>query len=174
MTTTNLQSTHLMVLPAPKFMNSPSNQNFTVSFSGVAVLEDFKGLANGEWHKEVLTITAESMRMDKILDRVKSLLPAVPPTSDGYRFVPLQWTVYASFPSIFNAGSAVNAGWEIDDWKIVRVDYETAAPDPVTVQVLRGLQVDISVRDKDGEMQKVGYAMDLYGYFVLVQPPQID
>ncbi len=163
-----------MVLPAPRFWNSPSNLNFKVSFSGVAVLEDFKGLANGEWHKEVLTISDESMRMDKIMERVMNLLPPVDPNSGGYKFIPLQWTVYASFPSIFNAGTAVNAGWEVDDWKIVRNDYETAEANPVSVKALRGFQVDISVRDKDGEMNKVGYAMDLYGYFVQVQPPQID
>jgi hypothetical protein len=155
-------------------MNSPATQNFSLSFTGIAVLGDFKGLANGDWHHEVLQINIEDMRMDKIMERVNSLLPPVSPDSDGYKFVPLQWTIHASFPSIFNAGAATNAGWEIDNWKIIRGDMTAVGAGPNTVKVLEGLQLDISVRDKDGEMKKVGYTMELYGYFVQVRKPKID
>ena len=175
-TSTNLQSKHFMVLPASNF-RSTSELNFVVNLSGVAVIENFKGAANGVWHKEVVHLNDNDMGMDKVMNRIKILLPALPPTKANgswpqWEFVPLQWTVYASFNSIFNAGSSVNAGYEIDDWKLVRGDRQTIVP--ATSKVFEGMEVDLSVRDRDGEISKIGFKANMHGYYAVCWNAKID
>ena len=174
-TSSNLQSVHQMVLPTAGF-NSPALQNFMVSFSGVAVVEDFHGLSNGDWHKEVLFIPSSAMQMNKVIAKVRNLLsppvPPIPPNQWAYGFVPLQWTVNASINSTFNKNVSTNAGFELDDLKISRPEGRLLGL-PGPVKVLDGFLMDISVRDIDGAIQKVAYEMNLYGYFVPYRIPPI-
>ena len=165
----SIQSKHYMVVPAGKIWNAPSNLNFMVSFSGLAIITPaFLGY-DASWHTDTIHIYADDMGMNtNILPRAKSLLPPIDETKVQYEFVPLQWTVYASFNSIFNQSTAKNAGWEVDKWKITRDDRNTE-PNNTTVKVLRGMDIEISVRDDDGELRKVGYEMNLYGYFATVK-----
>ena len=112
------------------------------------------------------------MRMDKVIQRVISLLPPLPANSE-YGFVPLQWTVFAGINSTFNKNSSINAGYEVDDWKITRSDRSTF-PVVTPVKILSGMDIGVSVRDSDGFISKVGYEMNVYGYFVIVGQPPID
>jgi hypothetical protein len=150
---TRLESVHFMVLPAPKFWNSPSQLNFQINFSGVAVIDNFKGNADGSWRNDTLEINAAAMRMDKIMERVSSSLPPLQP-NELYAFIPLQWTIYASVNSQFDAGSSENAGFGAYNFGIRR------NPD-----ILSGMFVAIQVRDKDAWIYRVGYSMNVYGYF---------
>ena len=167
----NLQSRHYMVLPAPKFFNTPASLNFTVSLSGVAVLEDFIGFSD-EWRMEVLNINAIDMRMDRVLTRALSSLPPLPPEG-VYKFVPIQWTVYSSAASFYNLGNSRYSGIEVDDWKIV-TGTSTTFPLVTTVNTFEGMEMDISVRGKGVELKKVGYELNLYGYFAQIRIPDID
>ena len=167
---TNFQSKHFLVLPGSDF-RSPNELNFMVNLSGVAVIDNFKGATNGDWNQEIIYLNHNYMGMDKVLTRVNSLLPALPPnrpdgSSASWAFVPLQWTIHTSFNSIYNAGTSVNAGYEIDDWKIVRVDKIISQNN--TIKVFEGIKVDLSVRDRDGEIGKIGFDVSLHGYFVVV------
>jgi hypothetical protein len=173
---TNFQSKHFMVLPAPNF-RSTSELNFMVNLSGVVVIENFKGATNGDWHNETVHLGANAMGMDKVMNRIKNLLPALPAnrpdgSSASWGFVPLQWTVYASFNSIYNAGTSVNAGYEIDDWKLVREDKQTITPP--TSKVFEGMEVDLSVRDRDGEITKIGFEANLHGYYAIYWTARFD
>ncbi|GEM_PF-2198650 len=173
---TNFQSKHYMVLPSSNF-RSTSELNFIVNLSGVAVLENFKGAADGNWHKEVVHLAGYDIGMDRVLARVTSLLPVLPSnrpdgSSASWAFVPLQWTVYASFNSIFNAGGSQNAGYEIDDWKITTGDR--IINPSTTIKVFEGIEVDLSVRDKDGQINKIGYEVNMHGYFGIQWNPRID
>ncbi len=176
-TPTNFQSKHYMVLPSSNF-RSTSEINFMVNLSGVAVLENFKGNSDGNWHTEVVNIEDHRIEMDRVLTRVSSILPGLPPNrpDDSFAswvFVPLQWTVYASFNSIFNAGTSVNAGNEIDDWKLIRktiVDPSTN----LSIQKFDSIQVDLSVRDKDGQINKIAYEVNMHGYFGIQWNSQIE
>lgn len=175
-TATNFQSKHYMVLPASNF-RSTSELNFMVNLSGVAVIENFKGAPNGDWHKEVVQLNATGMGMDKVLTRVKTVLPALPANRpDGswpsWAFVPLQWTVYASYNSIYNAGTSVNAGYEIDDWKLVTTDRQISAT--TTLKIFDGMQVDLSVRDRDGQINKIGFEANIHGYYAVCWNSPID
>ena len=163
-----------MVVPAGKIWNAPSALNFMVSFSGVGVLSPpFLG-SDPNWHKDILHIDVAYMGMyTNVLPRAKSLLPPIDENKVQYQFVPLQWTVFASFNSIFNQSTAKNAGWEVDDWKITRSDVNTV-PNNTPVKILTGMEMDISVRDDDGELKKVGYEMNLYGYFATVKAIIVD
>lgn len=120
-TATNLQSKHYMVVPGSNF-RSPKDLNFMLSLSGISAVENFIGTVSGSMRKDVININADDMGMQKVIARVKSLLPALP-VSDYpillYGFVPLQWTVFTSIASSFNKNISVNAGFELDDWKII-------------------------------------------------------
>ena len=87
--------------------------------------------------------------------------------------MPLQWTVFASINSTFNKNPSINAGYEADDWKIKQSERKTF-PAMTAVRVLSGMEIDVSVRDSDGYISKVGYEMTVCGYFVIVSIPQID
>ena len=167
---TNFQSKHFLVLPSSDF-RSPNEINFIITLSGVAIIDNFKGAANGAWHTDIIHMSAYDMGMDKVLTRVTPLLPALPPSRpDGswasWVFVPLQWTVHTSFNSIYNAGTSVNAGYEIDDWKIVRADRIISSSN--TIITFEGFEVNLSVSDRDGEIKKIGYDANLHGYFAVV------
>src|SRR5690606_6954794 len=154
-----------------------SELNFIVNLSGVGVLENFKGSADNNWRMEVVRLYGFDIGMGIVLTRVSSLLPALPPdradgSSAAWGFVPLQWTVYASFNSVFNAGTSVNAGYEIDDRKIVRRDIITNPG--TTIRIFEGFEVDLSVRDKDGQINKIAYEVNMHGYFGIQWNPRID
>lgn len=176
----NLQSRHFMVLPAANF-KSPSDLNFQVNLSGVAVLEDFTGPESGEWGKEIVRIPGLTMRMDKVLARVKSMLPALPPGDANYEiiyaFVPLQWTLFASINSLqsVSGGFALaETGMEVDDWKIDPQSYKTAEIPEREVEAFSGLLLDVSVQGKNTGLKKIGYEVNLYGYFTAVKEPTIS
>jgi len=58
------------------------------------------------------------------------------------------------------------------DWKIVRGNRIISPSD--TIRVFEGIEVDLSARDRDGEINKIGYKVNLHGYFVVVWNPPIE
>lgn len=147
------ESTHFMVLPTPQFLGSPSPLNFRIDFSGVAVLENFKGNQNGTWRNDTLMLEITKMRMDKVIEKITNLLPPLQ-LHESYKFIPLQWIAYASVNSQFDQGSSQNAGFGAYNFGINRIDNK-----------LIGMFVDIQVRDNDAQIFRVGYSLNVYGYF---------
>lgn len=130
-TPTNFQSKHFMVLPSSDF-RSTNPLNFMVNLSGIAFLDNFKGSINDVWHKEIVHLEGGKIAMDSVLNRVIHLLPELPPQVNNdffaWKFVPLQWTIYASFNSIFNKKTSFNAGYEINNWKIATNSLRIGSP----------------------------------------------
>lgn len=153
-----LESTHYMVLPAPQFWNSPKQLNFQINFTGEAILNNHLGNADGSWRNNRLEINKQLMRMDKIMERVISLLPPLEP-NENYEFIPLQWTAYGSVNSQFDLEQSINAGYGAYNFGILR-----------NLNMFTGMFVDIQLRDKDAQIFRIGYALNVYGYFEKIAP----
>ena len=170
-TATNLQSKHYLVVPGSNF-RSPKDLNFMLSLSGISAVENFIGTVSGSMRKDVININADDMGMQKVIARVKSLLPALP-VSDYpillYGFVPLQWTVFTSIVSSFNKNISVNAGFELDDWKIIVHEKKEHTAILNKVNIFKGISVDLSVGDSDGVVSKIAYDINLHGHFVIYE-----
>ena len=169
-----IESKHYMVLPAPRFWNSPSNNNFQINFSGIAIIKDFKGAQNGSWNNDILEILKTEIGWNNIMGRVQNILPPLPPTASEYAFIPLQWTTYGSVNSQFDENNSVNAGFGAWNFGIRR--YLVYVNEAKTQQAnnLSGMYINIQVRDKDAIIYRIGYSMNLYGYFTPQFPPIID
>ncbi len=155
----SIESQHYMVLHAPKFGATPDDLNFEVKFSGVALL-NFKGNSDGSWHQDTLQISSKLLGMDKILEQVKPILPPLSTLfSEKYHFVPIQWVVYAGINATFNANNSVNAGYAVNTFGLMSTVTGN-------VRLMQGIQAQVAVRDKDGELLRVGYTATIYGYFV--------
>jgi hypothetical protein len=99
------------------------------------------------------------MGMDRVLLRVQDLLPPLPPPDPTgalayYKFLPLQWTINANACSIFNKNTSVNAGYAVESYKVHRNFYSINPNSADKISVLDGIDIDISVRDTDGEIKK--------------------
>ena len=89
--------------------------------------------------------------------------PILPPLStlfsEKYHFVPIQWVVYAGINATFNANNSVNAGYAVNTFGLMSTVTGN-------VRLMQGIQAQVAVRDKDGELLRVGYTATIYGYFV--------
>lgn len=170
---TDYSSVHYMVLPAPRFWNSPSELNFKLSFSGIALL-GMLGKPDNSWNRDTLQLSIDQMRIDKLIERVRTLLPALPAGANAWTFVPLQWTVNAGVNSQFNKDTSVNAGFAVDNFRIFRGNVRANENTTQQISVMQGLHADLAVRDKDGIIYRVGYHLDVYGYFVPYFIPPIE
>lgn len=152
-TPTNFQSKHFMVVPSSNF-RSPNPLNFMVNLSGIAVLENFIGSISDIWHKEIVHLKDDSIGINSVLNRVYPLLPELPQVDGAtveWKFVPLQWTIYASFNSIFNKKTSFNAGYEINNWKIATTSLRIGSPSnnpPIVHETLRSKAIKPSTAKK--------------------------
>ncbi len=167
-----VQSKHFMVLPEPRF-NSPAPLNFKISLSGIATMPPVFYGGSEEWLRDSINIDVGLMAMLKLTNRIGALLPPLPMngTNSQFGFVPLQWIVYGTFNSAYSPVSINHQGDSVDDWKIIR-EYERALDSNIDVQVFKGLTFDVAVRS--GYIFKVGYEVNMYGYFVIYALPKID
>lgn len=166
-----IEAPHFMVLPTAGF-KSPSEQNYSISLSGIAKIPPVFYGGLDDWKRETMTIDPITLQMRKVTNRIASLLPPWP--MDGnytYEFVPIQWTVYANFNSIYSPLAINHQGDIADNWKVIRKPIIPIATD-TSVNILTKLSVDLSVRS--GYIFKVGYMVNMYGYFVICKVPDID
>ncbi len=166
-----IEAPHFMVLPATKF-KSPSAQNYNISLSGIAKMPPVFYGGMDDWERETMTIHTYELQMGKVTNRIASLLPTLPlEGSYTYEFVPIQWTVYSNFNSIYSPISINHQGDIAEDWKLIRKPVIPHGAD-TAVNILDSLSVDLSVRS--GYIFKVGYLINMYGYFVICKIPDID
>lgn len=156
------ESIHYMVLPEQRFLNSPSNLNFVLTFSGVALIDGFKGENNGNWNRDVLYVSIENIGLQQIQTRLRGTLPN-PPNNYSYFFIPLQWSICSSPNSFFNSGQAVNTGFAVDRFRIANNTVENI--NGQTLNALGGINIDIAIRDKDAYLYRAAYYFQAYGYF---------
>jgi hypothetical protein len=84
------------------------------------------------------------------------------PIGKGLQLV--RWAPFVTLNSISNDGTAVNAGWAVDDFTI---PFTEAPMTAVSVKC------DLAVRDIDGYVLRVGYQIHLLGSLVdLPGPPR--
>lgn len=162
---TGFSSQNYMVLPAPRFMNSPSTLNYTVSFSGIAQL-GLKGKQDGSWNRDTLSIAAIEMKMNKVLERVIPNLPPLPAGTNDWALVPLQWTINAGVNSEYEKNDSPNTAFSVDDFKVFHHTVSANQNNTSQITVLGGLQANLAVKNKDAIIWRVGYLLELYGYFV--------
>ncbi|MBK8787162.1 MAG: hypothetical protein IPN43_11895 [Chitinophagaceae bacterium] len=169
MTPIKIESKHYMILPAPAFWISPLTNNFQISFSGIAIIENFKGHENQTWRNDQLDISNTEMGWDIIMQRVQANLPPLPPRAVKYEFIPLQWVTYGTVNSQFDENNSVNAGFGAWNFGINKKGVSIIDSGNIrSADVLSGVNVKIQVRDKDAIIYRIGYSLSVYGYFVPV------
>ena len=104
--------------------------------------------------------------MDQILLRVQSVLPPLPSGAFEYTFIPLQWTAYGSVNSQFDEQTSVNAGFGAYNFGITRSVANLNASNSQQLKNFSGMFVNVQARDKDAILYRVGYSINVYGYFV--------
>lgn len=167
----NHESRHYMIVPAPKFAPSPSNNNFSVSLSGIAVLKE--GLRGGS--SGVLHLSIDDMFIDHLLTRVNNNSPLPPPSAGlHYRFVSTQGVINASIAQFDVGASAANSGFNITKFEIALGDGKTNTPGHPFVKVTDGMNIYLETHGTSSRIYKVAYSMELYGYFATVYLPIID
>jgi len=72
------------------------------------------------------------------------------------------WAPFVTLGSISNDGTAINAGWAVDDFSITNAN---------TVMTSVGVATNLAVRDVDGFVLRVGYAIHLLGALADLPPP---
>ncbi|MEP7269607.1 MAG: hypothetical protein ABI844_18470 [Saprospiraceae bacterium] len=162
-----VSSPHFLVLPEDRF-SSPSTQNFRVALSGVAkFLPEF--YIASTLNIQRVSIMDYLMSMDAVVNRAKPLLP---PLVDGteYKFVPIQWTIMASANAMWKMSSPRFGGTITTGWRIIRDDKTVHATNQV-VKTFRGIEVDLSIIFSAD--LKIGYNIEMYGYFSIVNYPII-
>ena len=162
-----VSSPHFLVLPEVRFA-SPAIQNFRSALSGVARFQsDFYIGSTLNIHN--VDILDYFMNMDSVINRAKPLLPVLPEGTE-FKFVPIQWTIMASANAIWNMSSSKYGGCITSGWRIIRDDKTVNATNQI-VKVFRGIEVDLSI--VYGADLKIGYNIEMYGYFSIVNFPPI-
>jgi hypothetical protein len=157
-----VSSPHFLVLPEAQFA-SPSIRNFRVALSGVARFQSDFYIAS-TLNIQNVDIHDYFMKMDSVINRARPLLPALPDGTE-YKFVPIQWTIMASANAIWNMSSSKYGGCITSGWSILRDDRIVNVTNQV-VKVFSGIQVDLSIVYSAD--LKIGYNIEMYGYFSIV------
>lgn len=162
-----VSSPHFLVLPEARFA-SPSVQNFRIGLSGVARFQsDFYIASTLNIHN--VDIQDYLMNMEAVVNRARPLLPALPAGTE-FKFVPVQWTIMASSNAIWNMSSSKFGGCITSGWRIIRDDRTVNGTNQI-VKVFRGITVDLSIVYSAD--LKIGYNIEMYGYFNIVNVPPI-
>ena len=89
------------------------------------------------------------------------------PSNSNLSFRVLQWAPFASVSSFFDKDNAVNAGFAVDDWRLVPLTTVTEAGTGALVdKIFEGLDVDVGASDRDGILYRIGYSVTLVGTLV--------
>lgn len=163
-----VSSPHFKVLPETLFQ-SPEAQNFNIGLSGVARFKSDFYIAS-TLNIQKVSIRDFNMKMDSVINRAKSLLPILPEGTE-YGFIPIQWTIMASANAIWNMSSSKFGGCITSGWRILRED-KVIHQSTQTVKMFKGIEVDLSIVYSAN--LKIGYQIDMYGYFAILDLPRID
>jgi hypothetical protein len=74
-----------------------------------------------------------------------------------------QWAPFATINSIYDAATAVDAGFAVDGFRPIIATSNNGIPN-----VFQSLEVDLAVRDRDAFIFRVGYQLTLVGRIVEV------
>lgn len=162
--------------PAPKRIQ---DQKWELSLAGVAIVNVTGG---SSWVNDTVKIFPDvESPMKFILNKMGAPLPTDSPYvvegSSGIAtlFQLEQWMPFAALASIFDANTAVNAGFTINSWRPAPfqslVDARPAPNNtaPTITNIFNGIIVEVGASDIDAVLLKVSYHVTLIGKIVFAK-----
>ena len=158
------------------------DQKWLLTLSGVAMIPPLlpdegglRGNSTNDWLRETLIL--RPMVADPMHHAIAIHAIPAPPGTEGNEyslaFQVEQEAPYASISAIYNKGQSINSGFAVDVW---RPNHYGAGTDAFSHQpvgkLFSGLRVDVSVRDTDAFLQRVGYNITLAGKIIFVSTPE--
>ena len=128
-------------IDSPHWLRFPGPEGRVLfRMTGVAVFGPIRG-PRGDWLRETVYIPVQIGQLchDKVLELE-------------------HWTVLVTLNSISYEHEAVDVGWAVDGFSLLHPD--AGQRDRVW------LTASVAVRNKDGYLARLGYAVDLFGYEV--------
>lgn len=117
--------------------------------TGIATLGPEKIHGNSDWVKYFLQVVLDGSKFRPLLDLGK------PKTGQLWVVRPSMWTVSAAPVSIFDADTAVNAGWSVNSCNTEWDRGEPKSEGDLLYQI--SFFMDIEVRDSDAFLYRVNY-----------------
>jgi hypothetical protein len=140
-----------------------ADERVLVDLTGIVLLS-LKGESN--WVRKTLLVGLNGGKTERLLN-----LGA--PQKDHHWVVrPVMWSVHAAPASIFNAGTAVNAGWAVDT-----CNTEWDLGEPRSNGDLLGavkLYLNLGVRDTDGILYRISFDFRGVGNLAQERDPIIE
>jgi hypothetical protein len=135
-------SRHWLRMPAPH-----SGENFELFiFSGIAIFNNLKGTGSS-WDGGDARIDAD----------YSNVIP------QGQAILPRHWTVDVHLASIFNANTAINTGWSVNNFSLARVENGLGGDRVAAVGGNLRLRAGIAVRDIDAFIHRLSYNVTILG-----------
>jgi hypothetical protein len=146
------------------------DQKWMLFLSGV-VIANFKGNSGAAWLNETMSFIPDMAGPSNSgpLNWAISHYPIPrPPGNPGSNYNIVfsleEWAPFASLSQIFDQDNSVNSGFAVNTWRPNHFETGTdlVSNQPIS-NIFTGINVDVSVRDSDAWIFKLGYNITLLG-----------
>jgi hypothetical protein len=155
--------------PAP----AVHDQLFQLVLSGV-VFANMEGASNGNWGYNTATFQPDTFTP---LNWAMGTYAIPKPTNTNYNlaFQVQQYAPLVTINAIFDAATAINAGWAADAFRPTPFGTGTDVTTHASLgSLFSGMDVDLAVRDTDAWLYRLGYTVTLIGKIVFPTAPIIS
>jgi hypothetical protein len=154
--------------------NSLSDQDWVFELTGVALV-DMVGTNVHDWHRETLTISADSLLNGPMAFALGRWSIPIPPEVEGEFFTGLrleQWVPFSAISSILDVDTGgVDAGFAVDAWRPTPFAVTTDVRGAPIDRVFSGIDVDVAVRNNRAILHRVSYHVTMIGKIVFLAGP---
>ena len=135
----------------------PASDQWLVILTGLLTVEDFHS-SGPDWTTETLVLPGDQLIGQAIAQR--NIPTSVPGNPLGFRVA--EWAPYVALTGVTNDGQAINAGWQVTDYRLTLMERLSYDGSPLP-DLLDSIEIDLAVRDSDGYIASVGFHVTLFG-----------